>query len=68
MVAFRLTCCHISQTEAWCQSFGGAPLGADHHVVAGLVPEVIPERCSFTRMLPVPHHVEGLTVQQDEPP
>lgn len=62
------TCCHVSWIKAVGQSFGGAPLGADHHVVSGLVPEVVPKGCSFAWMLPVPDHLESLTVQQDEPP
>lgn len=67
-VVFRLTRCHVSRVKAVGQGFGGAPLGADHHVVPGLVPEVVAEGRSFARMLPVPQHLEGLAVQQDEAP
>lgn len=63
-----LTSCHISWIEPICQSFGGTPLGADHHIVSGLVPEIISKWCCFARMLPVTNHLKSLTIQQDKAP
>lgn len=65
---FGLTSCHISWIEPICQSFGGAPLGADHHIVSGLVPEVISKWRRFARVLPVTNHIKSLTIQQDKAP
>lgn len=63
-----LTSCHVGQVKAVGQGFRSSPLGADHHVVSWLVPEVVPKRRRLPGVLPVTHHLKGLAVQQDEAP
>ena len=43
-----------------------APLTADHHVVAGLIPEVVAERRTSIFALPVSNYVKSLSVQENE--
>lgn len=58
-----LTLCHVGHVEAVGQSFRSPPLGADHHVVSWLVPEVVPKWRRLPGVLPVTHHLKGLAVQ-----
>jgi len=61
-----LTFFDVIRVEPVGQGFGRPPFGADHHVVSGLVPEVVSKGRRLPRVLPVTDHLERLAVQQDE--
>jgi len=43
-VSSEISGCHVIQVQAVLQAADVAPLGADHHVVVRLVPEVVSEQ------------------------
>ena len=59
-----LTLFDMVEVEAWEECPGTAPLRADHHVVFGLVPEVVAERCDLIR--PRTLDTEVAVLYQDE--
>jgi hypothetical protein len=56
----------VLQVKAAAERLGGGPFAADHHVAAGLIPEVVIELHSLLPTLPAAGNVE-LLVQDQEP-
>ena len=48
------------------EGVGLSPLTADHHILPGLVPEVVAEGRGVSFLLPRPLDLKALPIQQDE--
>ena len=64
--AYILTISHVLRVEPVEEGVGLSPLTADHHVLPGLVPEVVAKGGGVTFLLPRPLDLKGLPIQQDE--
>ena len=53
----------MSRVEALQEGVWLSPLTAQHHVVSGLVPEVVPKGRGILTGLPHPSNVKGASVQ-----
>ena len=63
---YILTISHVLRVEPVEEGVGLSPLTADHHVLPGLVPEVVAKGGGVTFLLPRPLDLKGLPIQQDE--
>ena len=65
---FALTISHMLGVEPVQEGIRFSPLTTDHHILPGLVPEVIAKGSGVALPLPCSLHFKTLPIQQDEPP
>ena len=63
-----LTISHVLGVEPMQEGIRFSPLTADHHILPGLVPEVIAKGSGVGLPLPRSLHFKALPIQQNEPP
>lgn len=63
-----LTISHVLGVEPVQEGIRFSPLTADHHILPGLVPEVIAKGSGVVLPLPRSLHFKALPIQQNEPP
>ena len=63
-----LTISHMLGVEPMQEGIRFSPLTADHHILPGLIPEVIAKGSGVVLPLPRSLHFKALPIQQNEPP